>query len=206
VGRRLSLPTGPGQLAGPSRATDDPLPLERRVRGCTVRAEHGVDADTGPVLEIHRQVLAEGAWFITQADEFRQTRAWKAAAIRELAGASNSCFLVGRLDNQVVGALMAQGGHLRRSRHVARIEIFVDRPARGCGVGRVLMDAVVAWARHNPELRKLALTVFADNGRAITLYDRMGFQVEGRRSREYRLADGTYRDDLVMALWLEDSG
>ncbi len=164
--------------------------------------QHGCDADATTILEIHRDVLAEGEYFITEADEFRQTRAWKAAAIRELAGSRNSCFLVGRLDDHLVGALMAQGGHLRRSRHVARVEIFVAQPARGLGVGRALMDAVVDWARSNPEVQKLALNVFADNTRAIGLYERVGFEVEGRRVREYRLGDGTWRDDLMMSMWL----
>jgi ribosomal protein S18 acetylase RimI-like enzyme len=162
----------------------------------------GSDADAALVLEIHRQVLAEGDYFITEADEFRQTRAWKAAAIRDLVGSKNSCFLVGRLDGQLVGALIAQGGHLRRSRHVARLEIFVGQAARGRGVGRALMDAAIGWARDNAEVEKLALTVFADNDRAIQLYDTVGFVVEGRRGQEYRLGDGTYRDDLLMGLWL----
>ncbi len=179
------------------------FPLVRRTSAGTVRVEHGQDTDAAQVLEIHREVLAEGAWFITEADEFRQTRSWKAAAIRELAASKNSCFLVARLDDRIVGALMAQGGHLRRSRHVARIEIFVEQSARGLGVGKALMEAVVRWARDNGEVCKLALTVFTDNERAIGLYAAFGFVVEGRREREYRLADGTWRDDLMMGLWLE---
>jgi len=193
--------------------TDDPglelftrgshrFPLVRRTPAGTIRVEHGTDGDSVQVLEIHRRVLAEGAYFITEADEFRQTRVWKAAAIRELEGSENSVFLVARLDGAIVGALMAQGGHLRRSRHVARLEIFVEQAARGVGVGRALMDAVVQWAQDNPEVRKLSLNVFADNPRAIGLYESFGFAVEGRRVREYLLSDGTWRDDLVMALWL----
>ncbi len=167
-----------------------------------LRVEHGQEADAATVLEIHRQILGEGHYFITEADEFQHTRAWKAAAIRELSGARNSCFLVGRVDGRLAGALMAQGGHLRRSRHVSRIEIFVDQSSRGHGLGRALMDSVVQWARHNPEVQKLALTVFADNERAIRLYEQLGFEIEGRRLREYQLSDGSWRDDLMMGLWL----
>jgi RimJ/RimL family protein N-acetyltransferase len=67
------------------------------------------------------------------------------------------------------------------------------------------MSSVIKWAKHNPEVQKLALTVFADNDRAIRLYERNGFEVEGRRSREYRLSDGSWRDDLMMSLWLGES-
>ena len=40
--------------------------------------------------------------------------------------------------------------------------------------------------------------MFADNTRAVELYRRLGFEEEGRRVREYKLADGTYRDDLLL--------
>ncbi len=146
------------------------LSLRREVRGSVVLVEAGAESEAPSVLEIHRRVLTEGDFFITEADEFRKTRAWKAAAIRELVAGQNSCFLVARLDGELVGALMARGGHLRRSRHVARVEIFVDQPFRGRGVGRLLMDAVVFWARTNADVEKLSLTVFADNMRAIRLY------------------------------------
>ena len=203
MGRGLIEPEGPAP--GSFVVTGTRLPLVRRVRGGRLRVEHGSEAEAAAVLEIHKDVLAEGRYFITEPDEFLQTRAWKAAAIRELVGATNSCFLVARLEGVLVGALMAQGGHLRRSRHVARIEIFLAPDARGQGLGRALMDAAITWGRDNPEVSKLSLTVFTDNAPAIALYQAVGFTVEGRRLREYRLQDGSYRDDQVMGLWLEEA-
>ena len=34
------------------------------------------------------------------------------------------------------------------------------------------------------------------------LEKKFGFQEEGRRIREYRLADGSYRDDILMSAWV----
>jgi RimJ/RimL family protein N-acetyltransferase len=41
------------------------------------------------------------------------------------------------------------------------------------------------------------------NTRAITLYERAGFELEGRLRDEIRLPDGTFADDLWFAFWLD---
>ncbi len=47
------------------------------------------------------------------------------------------------------------------------------------------------------------LHVYARNTRGIHVYEKFGFQVEGRR-RAAIYQDGEYLDDLVMGLWLDD--
>jgi RimJ/RimL family protein N-acetyltransferase len=51
------------------------------------------------------------------------------------------------------------------------------------------------WRRH---ASRLELTVMAHNSRAIGLYQRTGFSVEGRRA-ECLLIDGQFIDELYMA-------
>ncbi len=51
---------------------------------------------------------------------------------------------------------------------------------QGRGVGRALMEAAVDLADNWLSLTRLELTVFADNAPAIRLYERVGFEVEGR--------------------------
>lgn len=52
--------------------------------------------------------------------------------------------------------------------------------------------------RHQP---RVELEVFASNTAAIALYEKLGFVVEGRKSRA-RKVDGAYDDDLIMARFL----
>jgi ribosomal protein S18 acetylase RimI-like enzyme len=66
------------------------------------------------------------------------------------------------------------------------------------GVGRRLMERTLEAARTFP-LARVELAVRADNARAITLYGKLGFEVEGRRQRAM-LVDGVYYDDIIMAL------
>jgi len=72
------------------------------------------------------------------------------------------------------------------------------RPAyRGAGIGRVLVETIIAHARERVEL--LQLFVISDNVAALRLYASLGFVQYGRErhATKYR---GQYHDDVLMAL------
>ncbi|MCP1326249.1 ribosomal protein S18-alanine N-acetyltransferase [Halomonas sp. 707D4] len=68
---------------------------------------------------------------------------------------------------------------------------------RGQGVGRVLLQAVIAQARAWQSERML-LEVRAGNLAAITLYERLGFGVDGRRKGYYPAIDAAGREDALL--------
>ncbi len=102
-------------------------------------------------------------------------------------------------DGQIDGHLVLQ--RLDRNPGVARLGMALVASARGAGGGRALLDAAVQWARES-DLRKLDLEVWVENGRAIALYARAGFSVEGLRRDHYRRADGSLRSTLIMSLFV----
>jgi len=156
--------------------------------------------DALQTLSLHRTVLEEARWFVARPEELWTTVTLRERDIRKLGEADNGCFLVARLPRvRVAGFLTLTGGLWARSRHVGRIEVMVHPAHRGRGIGRALLSQAIAFAEASSVLGKLALTVFADNERAIALYRSVGFVEEGRRRGEYREADGTLRDDLMMA-------
>jgi L-phenylalanine/L-methionine N-acetyltransferase len=62
------------------------------------------------------------------------------------------------------------------------------------GAGHGLTDAADRWLG----ILRIELTVFTDNARAIALYRRYGFVLEGTH-RAYALRDGAYADVHAMA-------
>ena len=66
------------------------------------------------------------------------------------------------------------------------------------GVGSKLLAAVLDVADNWMNLRRGELTVYADNEAAIGLYQKFGFETEGRL-RQYALRDGMMVDALTMA-------
>jgi RimJ/RimL family protein N-acetyltransferase len=75
--------------------------------------------------------------------------------------------------------------------------MYVRPEMRGAGIGRVLVETIVAHARDQVEI--LQLFVVADNLPARRLYQSIGFIEYGieRNATKYR---GRYHDDVLMAL------
>jgi L-phenylalanine/L-methionine N-acetyltransferase len=96
----------------------------------------------------------------------------------------------------MLGLHLVQPG-LRRA-HVRALGIAIDAAWQGQGVGQSLMTAAMHWADNWAGILRIELTVFADNARAIALYERHGFVREGMM-RAHSIRDGKLADTLGMA-------
>ncbi|WP_430443725.1 MAG: GNAT family N-acetyltransferase [Pseudomonas piscis] len=92
---------------------------------------------------------------------------------------------------------LEQIGRVRRS-HCASFGMGVARAWQGQGIGSRLLAAVLEVADNWMNLRRVELTVYADNLAAIGLYRKFGFETEGQL-RDYAVRDGRYVDVLAMA-------
>ncbi len=86
---------------------------------------------------------------------------------------------------------------LLRLRHVATIGISVEPAAQRQGVGTALMQGLCDFADRWMQVQRIGLEVYPDNLRAIALYRKFGFQIEGTQ-RGFALRDGVYVDSLSM--------
>jgi phosphinothricin acetyltransferase len=110
--------------------------------------------------------------------------------------------LVAESDGAVVGWASLNVFNPRRAyEHVADLSLYVEREWRGRGVGRRLLDALVARAR---ELgyHKLVLAAFPWNEAGMRAYQRAGFRAVGIYREQGRL-DGRWVDTIVMEKILE---
>jgi putative acetyltransferase len=98
---------------------------------------------------------------------------------------------------EVVGAA---GLHVAsgRRRHVGEIGVAVAAAHQGKGVGTALLTALLQLADDWLGLRRVELQVVADNARARGLYERFGFEVEGRL-RGFFVSEGRLVDAWTMA-------
>jgi len=100
--------------------------------------------------------------------------------------------------SEVVGNIgLEQISRIRRS-HVGAIGMGVAKAWQGKGVGSTLLAAALDIADNWMNLRRVELTVYADNESAVGLYRKFGFETEGRM-RDYALRDGVFVDTLSMA-------
>nr|WP_180201865.1 GNAT family N-acetyltransferase [Pseudomonas sp. SbOxS1]NYU01110.1 GNAT family N-acetyltransferase [Pseudomonas sp. SbOxS1] len=98
----------------------------------------------------------------------------------------------------VVGELgLEQFSRIRRS-HAGSFGMGVVPAWQGKGVGSKLLAAALDIADNWMNLRRVELSVYADNEAAIGLYRKFGFETEGL-FRDYAVRDGAYVDTLSMA-------
>jgi RimJ/RimL family protein N-acetyltransferase len=113
-------------------------------------------------------------------------------------GASdNSLAIVAVAGAEIVGSLTFDGGRRARLRHVGEFGISVLQAYAGQGIGKALIEYLLAWAERGGVVRKINLKVRVDNEPAIRLYQRMGWVLEGRTTRD-TLIDGEFNDCLLM--------
>jgi len=75
--------------------------------------------------------------------------------------------------------------------------LSVDGARRGSGIGTALVEALLAWAPDHGICRIQAYA-FATNPRAVALYERLGFEHEGRLIGAIR-RDGEEIDVIALA-------
>jgi L-amino acid N-acyltransferase YncA len=81
-------------------------------------------------------------------------------------------------------------------RFVADLSVYVERAFRGKGVGRVVLEKLIALARDHG-FHKMVLSAFPTNTGGMALYTKLGFQPVGVY-REQGVLDGRWVDTIIM--------
>ena len=78
----------------------------------------------------------------------------------------------------MIGCVSFNGNTARKMKHYGTIGIFVLKEYWGKGMATSLLEKLVCWAKEKG-IKKINLDVFENNKRAIKLYEKFGFKLEG---------------------------
>jgi L-amino acid N-acyltransferase YncA len=109
------------------------------------------------------------------------------------------CRLVARSPSDGVIGWTALGGYSARKVYsgVAWESVYVAESARGRGVGRMLLEALIG-ASEAAGYWTLLAGVLAENARSLALHQRVGFRVIGMQHRLGQDAAGQWRDVVLL--------
>lgn len=113
-------------------------------------------------------------------------------------GPNDHYFVAVLEDGTVIGAVLLQINASPRMRHTGSLALFVHTNYQAQGVGAALLGTILDLADNWLMLVRLELTVFADNERAIHLYEKLGFEKEGLK-RMSIVRNGQYADEYMMS-------
>jgi L-amino acid N-acyltransferase YncA len=144
--------------------------------------------DWPAVAEIYWDGMRDGlATFETEVPAWES---WDTAHLREHR-------LVAELLGEVVGwAALSPASKRRCYSGVAENTVYVARDARGLGIGRTLLEALIAGAEA-ARIWTIQTSIFPENRASLVLHERCGFRVVGRRDRIAK-RDGVWRDTVFL--------
>ena len=171
--------------------------------GQTIIIRSASPADAQGVLRLAHAEIAESEFSITTPEEFHPTIEQEVEWIQSHTNDAGRVIIVAETDGQLIGLLNFQNSYRKRLAHQGEFGIGVRKEWRNQGVGRVLLQTLIAWGEANPIIEKLCLEVFSNNERAIHLYSSLGFQVEGRLARQVKMDQGKYLDLIAMGRFVK---
>lgn len=153
-------------------------------------------ADWEQVRSIYVEGIATGhATFETGAPEWEK---WDAGHLRKMR-------LVARDGDEILGwAALSPVSDRCVYGGVAEVSVYVGERGRGRGVGRALLEALVAASERNG-IWTLQAGVFPENAASVKLHLGCGFREVGRRERIGKL-HGIWRDTLLLERRSQSAG
>lgn len=156
------------------------------------------EKDAEAIISYSKELFASTDQVLTTLEEYiisvHDERKW----IRNLNETSNATVLIAEADNKIIGLLFFIPNTKKKNSHTGEFGVSVHPHYQGIGIGRILVERLIKWAKENEQIEKVCLNVFATNHNAVRLYKNLGFIEEGRHVKAVRQLTGEYVDVLQM--------
>ena len=157
--------------------------------------------DASAFLELNYKLDAETNFMLFEAGERTTTIEQIESRIKATLQSTNEMVFVLEVDEQIVGYAMVIGGRLNRNFHKGSIVMGIVQKYAGKGNGSKIFEHLIEWCKASP-LHRLELTVMTHNERAIAIYKKYGFSIDGT-IRDSLLIDNVFVDEYMMSLILK---
>jgi RimJ/RimL family protein N-acetyltransferase len=173
----------------------DPFHLEARL---TMHVERlsAVHVQSYRALMLQAYEQSAEAFTSSVTERLAMPMAWWEERVAHKAGTS---VVFGALvDGALVGAARLDFETRERTRHKGTLfGMYVSPAVRGQGIGRMLVQAVLTYARSRPDTALIQLALTEGNAAALALYESCGFRRFGIEPRALRV-NGEYRSKVHM--------
>lgn len=156
--------------------------------------------DAADIVDFLNRVAGETDFLTFGLNEFPLSVAEEKASILACQEQNASLMLIGRLHGHIVTQLFIERSSKPRLMHIGDVGIAVSKDHWGKSIGKQMMVAAIALAQQSA-ITKLQLQVRVDNVRAVQLYEKLGFTIEGTIKRAMKIGE-LYFDDYIMGLAL----
>lgn len=110
----------------------------------------------------------------------------------------NNCLIVALIEDKIIGMATINASNKPKIQHIGELGIVVDKEYWGFKIGTELLQEVLDWVEASETINRIELKVQKRNERAIHLYEKYGFELEGIMERGVK-DNGEYLPVCMMA-------
>jgi len=155
--------------------------------------------DALELLEYFKQVGEESTYLIMDHSGLNLSVEEEEEYLKKANENVTTKYFIAISKGKIIGEVALKGHDSNKTKHNADLGITVLKEYWHKGLGSILIDYAVNYARITTVIKNIYLEVRADNENAINLYKKHGFVQVGIMPDKIFL-DGKYLDELVLLL------
>lgn len=167
--------------------------------GYQLKIRPAVPDDAEEILKYVNQVAGESDNITFGPGEFEKTVEEERKFLENVNSSANNIMIIGTIDGEIAALANIGSSSRPRLQHCGELGITVKKRYWHLGVGTAMLNYLLKWAKEGKTIRKINLEVREDNFNAIKLYSKLGFVIEGRKTRTFYLK-GQFYATLCMGL------
>jgi RimJ/RimL family protein N-acetyltransferase len=150
------------------------------------------------IINYSKLLFASTDQVLTIPEEYLMTVDKEKKWIDDLNNNPNALLLIAEMNGRVIGLLFFIPNSKKKISHTGEFGVSVHPDYQGQGIGKLLVESLLKWARQNAQIEKVFLQVFSTNTNAIKMYKTLGFIEEGRHIKAIKQLEGNYVDVIQM--------
>lgn len=162
-----------------------------------------VPDDAKDILSMMEQVNSETEFLALDEAELLLPPETLSEELSYMYESNNNLLLLAINEGTIVGTASVKADSQFRLSHVGEVGISILQEYWGMGLGTLMLEEIINWAKEMGVLFRLKLDVQVRNERAVHLYQKMGFQIEAVMPRGTRTDLGEFLDVYKMSYLIE---
>ena len=158
--------------------------------------------DAKDIIDFYNIVGGETTYLSFCGGEYKVTVEQQENIIDSTNSSENNTMILATINDEIIGICTISSNQKRKGKHVGILGIVISDKYCNLGIGKIIVDYLIDWCKSNNITKKISLIVRQDNPRAIALYEKCGFELEGILKNETYI-DGEFYNSLSMGLILE---
>lgn len=155
--------------------------------------------DVPGLIDTIKEYLSYATYIPLLPEEFNPSIEGQQKLVGSFIEQENSLLLLAIYENKIIGNIDFTGSTRQIMKHTAIVGMGLLSEWQNCGVGTILMQEGIVWARQNEVLEKLWLQVYNSNAAGLALYRKMGFKENGTIEGFFKQGE-KYEHNIIMSL------